>query len=91
VPANSVAVGVPARIVMPKECGSEFAAYGMPTQDLPDPVARAIEGLLDQISRLQARITVLETEVERGAASVAPKTDGQEDGELGDVRRFGRN
>lgn len=52
---------------MPKECGSEFAAYGLPTQDLPDPVARAIEGLLDQISRLQARITVLESEVETTA------------------------
>ncbi len=96
VPANSVAVGVPARIVMPKECGSEFAAYGLPTQDLPDPVARAIEGLLDQISRLQARITVLETEVEGRAASAAPNAnakdqDGLDESGLGDVRRFGRN
>ncbi len=73
VPANSVAVGVPAQIVMPKECGSEFAAYGIPTQELPDPVARAIDGLLDQISRLQGRITVLENELDGFAAGTAGK------------------
>lgn len=96
VPENSVAVGVPARIVMPKECGNEFAAYGIPTQDLPDPIARAIEGLLEQISRLQGRISVLENELDTfaagtsGAASLessAAKTD--TGAEL--PRRFGRN
>lgn len=93
VPANSVAVGVPARIVMPKECGSEFAAYGLPTQDLPDPVARAIEGLLDQISRLQSRIAALESDHDGFAAGTAGQpTDGNGHEAAGaDVRRFGRN
>jgi len=35
---------------------------------LPDPVARAIEGLMDQVSRLQARIAVLEGELNGKAA-----------------------
>jgi serine O-acetyltransferase len=73
VPSNSVAVGVPARIVMPKECGGEFAAYGIPTQDLPDPVARAIEGLVEQISRLQGRLTTLERELGDFASGTAGK------------------
>jgi serine O-acetyltransferase len=92
VPANSVAVGVPARIVMPKECGGEFAAYGIPMQDLPDPVARAIEGLLDQISRLQGRITALEGERESIAAGAASTAgNGQDSAGNGNERRFGRD
>lgn len=101
VPENSVAVGVPARIVMPKECGNEFAAYGIPTQDLPDPVARAIEGLMDQISRLQGRITALESELDTFAAGTAGTPQDHlaaGNGGQGDIgatarqpRRFGRN
>jgi serine O-acetyltransferase len=103
VPENSVAVGVPARIVMPKECGSEFAAYGIPTQDLPDPVARAIESLLEQMSRMQGRITVLENELDGFAAGTAgkaaqangPQANGDGNGhdqvEADQARRFGRN
>ena len=34
--------------------GKDFIAYGTP-QDMPDPVARAIEGLLDQVSRVLLR------------------------------------
>lgn len=97
VPENSVAVGVPARIVMPKECGSEFAAYGIPTQELPDPVARAIEGLLEQISRLQGRITSLESELDTFAAGTsgasAPEVQAMVQPENGAEipRRFGRS
>ncbi len=68
VPPGVAVVGIPGRVVMPKDGCSEFAAYGIPTNDLPDPVARAIDGLLDQISRLQARVSVLESEVENGSA-----------------------
>ena len=39
-----------------------FTAYGTPTDDLPDPVLRAVEGLLDQMSSMQARIDELERE-----------------------------
>ena len=39
-------------------------AYGTPTGDIPDPVARAIDGLLDEVQRLRARVNQLE---DRGA------------------------
>jgi serine O-acetyltransferase len=64
VPAGAAVVGNPGRVVMPKGSCNEFAAYGIATRELPDPMARAIEGLLDQVSGLQARIAVMETEIE---------------------------
>jgi serine O-acetyltransferase len=68
VAAGASVVGIPARAVGARG-GKDFVAYGTP-QDLPDPVARAIEGLLDQVSRLQARVD----ELERRAADL--KRDG---------------
>lgn len=65
VPPGAAVVGNPGRVVMPKgTCNKEFNAYGIPARDLPDPTARAIEGLLDQVSSLQARLKVLEGELE---------------------------
>ena len=42
-----------------------FEPYGV-TGDIPDPIARALNGLLDEVSRLQARVN----EVERGQEPV---------------------
>jgi serine O-acetyltransferase len=64
VPAGAAVVGNPGRVVMPKGSCNEFAAYGIATKELPDPTARAIEGLMDQVSGLQARIAAMETEIE---------------------------
>jgi serine O-acetyltransferase len=64
VPPGVTVVGIPARVVMPRGQSREFRAYGTPTGEIPDPVARAIDGLLDQVSRLQARIDHLEGRVE---------------------------
>jgi serine O-acetyltransferase len=41
--------------------GAEFCAYGT-THDIPDPVARAIETLCEEIAVLRARVTELEAE-----------------------------
>ena len=65
VPAGASAVGVAARVIPPRDQrpdvqNQDFLAYGTPTTDLPDPVARAIGGLVDQIDRLSARINELE-------------------------------
>lgn len=62
VPAGVTMVGIPARPVLPRQSSErpEFHAYGTPSADLPDPVAKVVEGLLAEISGLKARIAELE-------------------------------
>lgn len=63
VPACVTVVGIPGRVVQPNAKRQEqlpFVAYGTPTGDIPDPVARAIDGLLEEVSRLRARVADLE-------------------------------
>ncbi|HVI91287.1 MAG TPA: serine O-acetyltransferase [Dongiaceae bacterium] len=71
VPPGAAVVGNPGRVVKPKGSCNEFNAYGIPTGDLPDPTARAIEGLLDQVSNLQARITAMEAELDEAKTHLA--------------------
>jgi serine O-acetyltransferase len=57
----------------------KFCAYGTPSADLPDPVARAIDALCEQVNILKARIDELErrdaaaTDDEREAAKQRSK------------------
>jgi serine O-acetyltransferase len=62
VPAGVTVVGIPGRIVQARRGARAegFSPYGTPLGDLPDPVSRAIEGLMDQVSVLQARVDQLE-------------------------------
>jgi serine O-acetyltransferase len=59
---NSTVVGIPARAVGRAKDGETqpFVAYGTPTGDIPDPVARALEGLLDEVQTLRSRVNELE-------------------------------
>ncbi len=63
VPAGATVVGIPARRVgrRPKKTpkDDDFLAYGTPGR-LPDPLARALDGLLEQVSALKARVAELE-------------------------------
>jgi serine O-acetyltransferase len=63
VPAGATVVGNPGRVVQSRRNAQPeaFAPYGTPMGDLPDPVQRAVEGLMEQISVLKARIEELET------------------------------
>jgi serine O-acetyltransferase len=61
VPAGVTMVGIPARMVM-RRAESEFCAYGVPGEDLPDPVARAIDSLRGQVNTLTERIEEMERE-----------------------------
>jgi serine O-acetyltransferase len=72
VPAGVSVVGIPARAIAPKAQTQEFRAYGTPTGDMPDPITRSIEGLLDQVSALKARIEQLESEASIGKTA-APR------------------
>ena len=74
VPAGATMVGVPARAVQRRDAQSReqarFVAYGTPTGDLPDPVARAIDGLLNEVQTLRARVNSLEEQGQTGAIDV---------------------
>jgi len=63
VPPGVTMVGIPARMVMRRQQQSEFCAYGLPVEDLPDPVVRAIDGLRGQVGALLERVHQLETEM----------------------------
>jgi serine O-acetyltransferase len=71
VPAGVVVVGIPAKPILPRQKSGEFLAYGTPRGDVPDPVARVLEEMAEQVSRLQARIGALESQLaERQATSL---------------------
>src|SRR5579864_6733346 len=73
VPAGATMVGNPARQVVrragPGEARPTFEPYGV-TGDIPDPIARALNGLLNEVASLRARVAELEHIGER------PESDG---------------
>lgn len=79
-------VGIPAKPVnLGEKPGREqeppFVAYGTPTGDIPDPVARALEGLMNEVEHLRARVVELESE--------SPTNDKPETVEDGEERQTG--
>jgi len=63
VKAGQVMVGIPARPMgepkgPPKP--AEFLPYGTPAEGVPDPVARALAGLVEEVAGLRARLAELE-------------------------------
>jgi serine O-acetyltransferase len=72
VPEGATMVGNPARQVArratPSETRSAFEPYAV-TGEIPDPIARALNGLLDEVTRLKARVSELEQEKATPAAS----------------------
>ena len=64
VPSGVTVVGIPARAVQsreqPKQAEARFVAYGTPIGDLSDPIARSIDGLLDEVQTLRARVNRIE-------------------------------
>lgn len=64
VPPGATMVGIPAKEIKRRRPeDQDFVAYGLPDK-IPDPVARALEGLLDQVSALRARVQELESQLE---------------------------
>ena len=89
VPSGVTVVGIPARAVQsreqPKNAEARFVAYGTPIGDLSDPIARSIDGLLDEVQTLRARVNRIEQrsvgralEVEGGAVERASEGEGRE-------------
>ena len=72
VPEALTVVGIPGRAI-PRHTGSrspEFSPYGTPLGDIPDPVVRALDGLMEQVTTLKARIEELEAQVEGKSESI---------------------
>ena len=64
VPAGATVVGIPAKQIgrrkdEPDTKEEDFLAYGTP-ESIPDPVARSLDGLLDQVRSLTSRLDLLE-------------------------------
>jgi serine O-acetyltransferase len=76
VPAGVTVTGIPAKAVAEVKPTLDFCAYGIGCEELPDPVARALGGLLDEVAALRARVSDLEkqpaAEQERPSATVVP-------------------
>jgi serine O-acetyltransferase len=83
VPPGATVVGIPARPVQTQRRAPEpapaFLAYGTPCEDLPDPVARAVNGLVDQVTALKRRVDELERQSDAGPAPHAAAGDGQQE------------
>jgi serine O-acetyltransferase len=63
VPKGVTMVGIPARIVMRRSKKGEedtFHAYGLPAENLPDPVVAAMETLRAQLAAMSERMAELE-------------------------------
>jgi serine O-acetyltransferase len=66
VPAGATMVGIPARPVArrsnaPKQPEPAFQPYAV-CDDIPDPIARALSGLVDEVAALRTRVAELENE-----------------------------
>jgi len=71
VPPGATMVGIPARQLIAESRRPEaelpgFAAYGLSSEGLSDPTANVVEGLLDRVQQLSARLTSLEERLAAG-------------------------
>ncbi|MDE2164785.1 MAG: serine O-acetyltransferase [Alphaproteobacteria bacterium] len=63
-PGETVA-GIPARpIGVRPEAPKAFLPYGTPCDDLPDPIARCVASLMDEVANLKQRLAELEQKTE---------------------------
>ncbi len=71
IPAGMTAVGIPARVILPKDKkkSSEFRAYATDPDGSPDPVLQTIESLRSQVAALMQRVEELESGSEDVSAS----------------------
>ena len=78
VPASVTAVGIPARVIMPRDKAKarEFQPYGTPA-DTPDPMQQTIESLRGQVSQLMERVQELEQQMDEPRSSSPQKRGGQ--------------
>lgn len=64
IPAGVTAVGIPARVIMPRDKSKvgEFRAYATSPDGVPDPVQQVLDQMRNQMTEMQKRIDELEQE-----------------------------
>jgi serine O-acetyltransferase len=67
VPANSVVVGVPGRVTF--RDGERVGGIDLNQSDLPDPVARALEQLVDRIHALEGEVESLKKSLKEASGT----------------------
>ena len=72
VPGGATAIGIPARIVESHENGGRFAAYAV-ARDANDPLAQAIQELVNHSVETDRRLERLVSELERLETKAAPR------------------
>lgn len=77
VPAGVTAVGIPARIIMPKDKSKtgEFRAYATTPDGVPDPVQQVLDQMRQSLAELQGRVGELEEERDQLRAKLTDKDD----------------
>ena len=88
VPERVTVVGSPARAVKTAarpQVAERFAAYGIGNDELPDPVFKVLDGLLDKVQSLSMRVGELEEELEvsRGRPIMLSSDDLDQEDESG--------
>jgi len=78
IPAGTTAVGIPARVILPKDKTktAQFRAYATGPEGTPDPVLQTIEALRGQVSALMARVEELEADGESAGKKVRKPKSG---------------
>jgi len=91
VPSGATVIGIPGRVVGKRGASlpTRFEAYGTPSTDVPDPTSRAIDGLLDSMARLSARVEELERDLESGERDAPARFDTQFDDQFDDQTKDG--
>lgn len=74
VPPSATVVGIPGRVVMQEEKKEETVRPDLEHGKLPDPEAKAIACLFDQIRALEKKVQELTTRLEENDRSVAQQT-----------------
>jgi serine O-acetyltransferase len=90
VPEGATMVGIPAKPVARRRSSNEpragFQPYAL-GPEIPDPIARALNGLLDEVTTLRARLSELERGERRPHSSGEPALEAQRGNGTGDDGR----
>ncbi len=78
VPAGASVAGIPAKELGAKSIPHpDFLPYGTPCEDLPDPIARCVASLMDEVAALKTRLAEVESKKSSTEAEVLPFAEGE--------------